>query len=70
VIEPELLEIVEKSGSMVAACSTLVDLANERGGEDNITVVVADVSGEDLSKAARDERDETLEIIQEFVPFH
>ena len=37
-----------------AACRTLVDLANERGGIDNITVVVARLLADD-SGAARPE---------------
>lgn len=39
--EPEMLEIVMKSGDLGAACEELVRAANERGGEDNITVVLA-----------------------------
>jgi protein phosphatase len=35
----EILEIASK-GTPSAICRTLVDLANERGGDDNITVVV------------------------------
>jgi PPM family protein phosphatase len=68
VSEREMLDVVERSSGLDAACWKLVDLANERGGDDNITVIVADVSGEELPKPAREGRDDELEIIQEFAP--
>jgi PPM family protein phosphatase len=37
----ELLDAVHKSPTLADACNLLVDLANERGGDDNITVVIA-----------------------------
>ncbi|NDD65332.1 MAG: serine/threonine-protein phosphatase, partial [Acidobacteria bacterium] len=39
--EQEILEIGGKSLNLQVACQRMVDLANERGGEDNITVVIA-----------------------------
>ena len=47
------------------ACTTLVDLANERGGEDNITVVVAEMSGDGLPELTGEER-VSLETVQAF----
>jgi protein phosphatase len=45
----EMREIVaEAGGDLAAACRRLVDEANERGGEDNITVVLARFDGDDL----------------------
>jgi len=38
--DPEILKIVSKNGPK-AACQKLVDLANKKGGDDNITVVIA-----------------------------
>ncbi|HEX9918189.1 MAG TPA: PP2C family serine/threonine-protein phosphatase [Pyrinomonadaceae bacterium] len=49
----EMLQIVAESrGDLVAACDALVKEANKRGGEDNITVVIARFDGEDLEAPA------------------
>ena len=51
-----MLRIVQESdGDLRRACEALVDEANERGGEDNITVVLARLDGDDLPPPA-DER--------------
>jgi protein phosphatase len=44
--------IEEANGDLAAACSALVAEANNRGGEDNITVVLARFTGEDLQEPA------------------
>lgn len=50
-----------------AIVRTLVDLALARGGEDNITVVVAEVTGEGLGRAEMPENvTQTYQVIQEF----
>jgi serine/threonine protein phosphatase PrpC len=41
----EIKAIIDHSGSLKEACESLISLANERGGEDNITVMIAQVSG-------------------------
>ena len=51
VAEGELAEIVTAETDVAAACERLVALANERGGPDNITVLVAR-----FERARRDER--------------
>jgi protein phosphatase len=49
----EMLQIVAASnGDLAAACDALVKEANKRGGEDNITVVLARFDGEDLAAPA------------------
>lgn len=40
--------VLEHSDDLGKACEKLIDLANENGGEDNITVVIAKISGESL----------------------
>jgi len=44
--------IEEANGDLAAACSALVAEANNRGGEDNITVVLARFTGDDLEEPA------------------
>jgi protein phosphatase len=44
----EMRDIVLKSKTLNAACAELVALANERGGEDNITVILAHFDGAGL----------------------
>src|SRR3989454_5397050 len=47
----EIQKIVAGNGDdLSAACDSLVQEANNRGGEDNITVILARFSGEDLQK--------------------
>jgi len=48
----ELKQTVEQTDDLSAACRALIDMANERGGEDNITVVVARFDGEELQTAS------------------
>jgi protein phosphatase len=51
----DMLRIVSESdGDLERACAALVDEANERGGEDNITVVLARLTGDDLPSANTD----------------
>ena len=44
----EINHIVHAAPNLKHACEMLIDLANERGGEDNITVIVAQFSGKAL----------------------
>ncbi len=69
VAEQELLQVVETSLSLDAACARLVELANARGGEDNITVVLAQITGGDLTPARPGETaSDTLRTTREFSP--
>jgi protein phosphatase len=44
--------VLEAKNDLSAACTKLVDEANNRGGEDNITVVLARFDGDDLQEPA------------------
>lgn len=46
--DAEMLGAVRTTHSFEEACARMIDLAKERGGEDNITVALAQVFGEDL----------------------
>ncbi len=51
----DMLRIVRDSdGDLARACEALIDEANERGGEDNITVVLARLEGDDLASPDTD----------------
>lgn len=41
----EILAVVSEAGDFKTACQNLIALANQRGGEDNITVIIAQFSG-------------------------
>jgi serine/threonine protein phosphatase PrpC len=62
--------VVSNNSDLAVACAALIDMANERGGEDNITVVLARFLGDDLEEPVSDritielpalEEDKTLE---------
>ena len=64
----ELGKIVLASPSLEVACRRLIELANQRGGEDNITVVVGGVGG-DLPPLVSGERiSATFLVLKEFDP--
>ena len=44
----QIAQIVNEAGDFKSACQSLINLANERGGEDNITVIIAQFSGAGL----------------------
>jgi protein phosphatase len=41
----EMLQIIDRAPSLKEACQDLIRLANQRGGEDNITVLVSQFTG-------------------------
>ncbi len=52
--QDEIARIVIEAPDFKSACQRMIDLANERGGEDNITVVIAQFSGSGLSLSKND----------------
>ena len=65
VTDDEIRDILLSTPAMDAACARLVELANHRGGEDNITVIVAVMDGEGLPAFSGEERI-SLETVQAF----
>jgi serine/threonine protein phosphatase PrpC len=62
----EIRQIVaDSNGDLSAACSALVAEANYRGGEDNITVVLARFTGEELRDADEDRITVELPLLEE-----
>jgi protein phosphatase len=52
----EIARVVTCAPDLETACEALIDRANENGGPDNITVVVARVEGDGLGDVAPDDR--------------
>jgi PPM family protein phosphatase len=71
--EEEIRDVVLGASSVGEAASRLIDLANGRGGEDNITAIVAGVSGDLLPVVTGERISGTWRVLQEFelpVPAH
>jgi serine/threonine protein phosphatase PrpC len=64
----ELRGIVLGSRRLDDACMHMIDLANKRGGNDNITVIVAGVSGDLPPLVAGESISDTLQVLQEYEP--
>jgi len=62
----EVRDVILGARKLDEACARLVELAKERGGEDNITVVVAGVSGDLPPLRPGETIDDTLQVLQEF----
>jgi PPM family protein phosphatase len=64
--DAEMAQVLANNDA-AAACTALIDLANERGGADNITAVVAELGGEDLASLGQAESlTGTFEVLKEF----
>jgi serine/threonine protein phosphatase PrpC len=68
VSDDEIKQIVLDLKRPELAAAKLVDLANERGGKDNITVIVAGIGGELAPPAPNDKAEQALEVIQAYEP--
>ncbi len=65
VSDEELGSLMTSTPILDVACARLIDLANSRGGEDNVTVMLARASGDGLPVISSEER-EWLETVQAF----
>jgi serine/threonine protein phosphatase PrpC len=66
--DEEIRRTILESKNIGSACERLIALANEHGGSDNVTVVIAGVGG-DLPRAHAGERvSATYEILETFAP--
>ena len=52
---PDIARIVTETPDLVATCRQLIDLANENGGPDNITVIAVRFEGDGLLQPAHDD---------------
>ncbi len=66
VTEDELRDLVLTSSTVAEAAAKMIALANQRGGEDNITVIVAGVSGDLLPVVEGERISRTWRVLQEF----
>ena len=64
----ELATILLGSPRLDVGCARLVEVAKKRGSEDNITAIVAGVSGDLPPLAPRESIAQTFSVIQEFRP--
>ncbi|MFL7814419.1 MAG: hypothetical protein AB8I40_12160 [Anaerolineales bacterium] len=55
VADPEILEILDNKADLKDQLAKLVDLANLRGGYDNITAILLQAPGEELFEEDEDE---------------
>jgi serine/threonine protein phosphatase PrpC len=63
----EMRAVLERAPSLASACDELVALANERGGDDNVTVVLARLDGEGLQPPREGESmTTTFQVLAEF----
>ncbi len=51
----EMLEVILHSKGLDKACNNLINLANDRGGHDNITVIIAHINDDSLSDPIEDD---------------
>src|SRR5262249_6237707 len=54
----EIAQVVNATPDLSAACDKLIAMANERGGPDNITVVIARFDGDGLRSSDRATKDD------------
>jgi protein phosphatase len=68
VTDGEIGGVLLSSTRLDSACNRLVEVAKQRGGEDNITAIVAGVRGDLPPHAPGESIAETISVLQEFEP--
>jgi serine/threonine protein phosphatase PrpC len=68
VTDDEIKQVILESRQPQLAVETLVEMANERGGKDNITVVVAGVGGALQAPAVDETPARAVEVIEAYEP--
>lgn len=68
VSDDEIRDVVLTAKRPEAVVSRLVALANERGGNDNITVIVAGIGGELAAPAADEKPEDAVEVLRAYEP--
>lgn len=62
----EIRDVLRAARNLDDACARLIDIANDRGGEDNITVVIAGVGGDLPAVTGAESIEDTWEVLKEF----
>ncbi len=68
VSDEQVRETILMSADLTTAAERLVDLANQRGGRDNTTVVVVGVGGDLPAPEPREAVEQTYRVIESFMP--
>jgi protein phosphatase len=66
ITDDEIRDAVLAAPSLAAACEALIECTNRRGGEDNVTVVLAGVNGDVPLAAAADGLTRTFRRVSSF----
>ncbi len=64
----EICAFIDKSPNLERAGARMIELAKERGGDDNITVVIANFEGNGLSKTGNRSITQSMEVLTAFNP--
>src|SRR5262249_50306571 len=64
----EMATIIRKNGSLEESAKELIELAKQRGGEDNITVILARFDGEGLKPKAQETLTRSINVLSRFDP--
>jgi serine/threonine protein phosphatase PrpC len=66
--DEEIRDVVLVEKNPGAAAERLVSIANERGGRDNVSVIVAGIGGELAAPAGDEQAENAVEVLETFEP--